>query len=87
MSRTECLLLQVDLLEIALREQHDLVEKIFLVEATANHRGVHLMMMISLSLPVRGRDPAGTDTGCEAVLVGGTQCPQPAATQKFSHKK
>ena len=36
---------------------------------------------------VRERDPAGTDTGCEAVLVGGTQCPQPAATQKFSHKK
>jgi len=49
LSRTECLLLQVDLLEIALREQQDLVEKIFLVEATVNHRGVHLMMIISLS--------------------------------------
>ena len=49
LSRTECLLLQVDLLEIALREQHDLVEKIFLVEATANHRGVHLKIIMSLS--------------------------------------
>ena len=30
---------------------------------------------------------AGTDTGGEAVLVGGTQCPQPAATQKSFYKK
>ena len=34
--------LKVDLLEIALREQQGLVERIFLVEATANHRGVKL---------------------------------------------
>ena len=52
LSRTKCLMLQVDLLEIALWEQHDLVEKIFLVEATANHRGVHLMIMMSLSSPL-----------------------------------
>ena len=33
-------------------------------------------------MTLAGGNPAGTDTG-GAVLVGGTQCPQPAATQKF----
>ena len=31
---------EVDTLEIALREQQDLVDKIFLVESSATHRGV-----------------------------------------------
>ena len=31
---------EVDVLEIALREQQDLVDKIFLVESSASHRGV-----------------------------------------------
>ena len=33
---------EVDTLEIALREQQDLVDKIFLVESSATHRGVCL---------------------------------------------
>ena len=41
---------KVDLLEIALREQQDLVERIFLVEATANHRGVNIKTS-SVKLP------------------------------------
>ena len=31
---------ELDVLEIALREQQDLVDKIFLVESSATHRGV-----------------------------------------------
>ena len=31
---------EADVLEIALRQQHDLVDKIFLVESTQSHRGV-----------------------------------------------
>ena len=31
---------EMDILEIALREQQDLVDKIFLVESSASHRGV-----------------------------------------------
>ena len=33
---------EVDVLEIALRQQHDLVDKIFLVESSKSHRGVSL---------------------------------------------
>ena len=33
---------ELDVLEIALREQQDLVDKIFLVESSATHRGVSL---------------------------------------------
>ena len=31
---------EADVLEIALQQQHDLVDKIFLVESTQSHRGV-----------------------------------------------
>ena len=31
---------EVDILEIALREQQDLVDKIFIVESSASHKGV-----------------------------------------------
>ena len=33
---------EVDVLEIALKQQQDLVDKIFLVESTSTHRGVGL---------------------------------------------
>ena len=33
---------EADVLEIALRQQHDLVDKIFLVESSTSHRGVSL---------------------------------------------
>ena len=37
---------EADVLEIALQQQHDLVDKIFLVESTQSHRGVgHCMNM------------------------------------------
>ena len=38
---------ELDVLEIALREQQDLVDKIFLVESSATHRGVRLFQNIS----------------------------------------
>ena len=34
---------EADILEIALRQQHDLVDKIFLVESSQSHRGVGLL--------------------------------------------
>ena len=33
---------EADVLEIALKQQHDLVDKIFLVESSSSHRGVSL---------------------------------------------
>ena len=36
---------EVDTLEIQLRECHDLVDVIFIVEATVSHRGVRCLMM------------------------------------------
>ena len=38
---------ELDVLEIALREQQDLVDKIFLVESSATHRGVRIFHNIS----------------------------------------
>ena len=38
---------ELDVLEIALREQQDLVDKIFLVESSATHRGVIIFQNIS----------------------------------------
>ena len=38
---------ELDVLEIALREQQDLVDKIFLVESSATHRGVRIFQNIS----------------------------------------
>ena len=35
---------EADILEIALKQQHDLVDKIFLVESSQSHRGVGLLM-------------------------------------------
>ena len=35
---------EADILEIALKQQHDLVDKIFLVESSQSHRGVSLLM-------------------------------------------
>ena len=38
---------EADILEIALKQQHDLVDKIFLVESTQSHRGVGYNVVIS----------------------------------------
>ena len=38
---------EVDILEIALKQQQDLVDKIFLVESTKSHRGVRFYLNIS----------------------------------------
>ena len=46
-------ILQVDTLEIALREQLDLVEKLFIVESTVSHRGVSAC--IELNIYVLGK--------------------------------
>ena len=35
---------EADILEIALKQQHDLVDKIFLVESSQSHRGVGLYL-------------------------------------------
>ena len=37
---------ELDVLEIALQEQQDLVDKIFLVESSATHRGVRIFQNI-----------------------------------------
>ena len=36
---------EADVLEIALREQLDMVDKLFLVESTVSHRGVSLTQL------------------------------------------
>ena len=41
---------ELDVLEIALREQQDLVDKIFLVESSATHRGVRIFQILSNSI-------------------------------------
>ena len=38
---------ELDVLEIALKEQQDLVDKIFLVESSATHRGVRIFQILS----------------------------------------
>ena len=38
---------EVDTLEIALKEQQDLVDKIFIVESSASHKGVSVALRIS----------------------------------------
>ena len=40
---------EVDTLEIALREQHQMVDKVFLVESTKTHKGVGLTRLVSTS--------------------------------------
>ena len=37
---------EADILEIALKQQHDLVDKIFLVESSQSHRGVCLDIIV-----------------------------------------
>ena len=41
---------ELDVLEIALKEQQDLVDKIFLVESSATHRGVRIFQILSNSI-------------------------------------
>jgi hypothetical protein len=40
---------ELDILEIALKEQQDLVDKIFLVESSATHKGVSDIVVQVLS--------------------------------------
>ena len=64
---------EADTIEIALHEQLDLVDKIFVVEATVTHKGVRnykLLMAIHMSIP----DAQATDVG-EAEVLKEIQCP------------
>ena len=65
---------EADTIEIALHEQLDLVDKIFVVEATVTHKGVRhykSLTAIHLSIP----DAQTTDVG-EAEVPKEIQCPQ-----------
>ena len=56
---------EVDTLEIALREQQDLVDKIFIVEATTTTKGVSLIFYLVKILEQ-------TIPGSETIAVGKT---------------
>ena len=46
---------EVDTLEIALREQLTLVDKVFIVESTLTHKGVSFISLIPFTLNVAGK--------------------------------
>ena len=46
---------EVDTLEVSLREQHDVVDKIFLVESSSTHKGVRIKTVIETVLKFNSR--------------------------------